>query len=251
MTSKPNILTVVPARYASSRFPGKIIAPLAGKPLVLHAYERALEATMVGEVIIAADDQKVVDALKPYGANVVMTRNDHPCGTDRIAEVVANRPEVDLVVNVQGDEPLLAGEVIDATIQPLLDDPEVCMSTARVLITTDEERANPNATKVVCDQRGRALYFSRECIPTVRDKANYPAPPPCHWCHLGLYVYRRDFLLEFAKMPPTPLEKLESLEQLRALENGFPIAVIDTTYEGIGVDTPEDLARVAKIMAEG
>lgn len=245
--STGKILTVVPARYASSRFPGKIIELVAGKPLVLHAYERAQQASLVTEVLIAADDPRIVDALKPFGARVVLTRPDHPSGTDRIAEVAA-QIEADVVVNVQGDEPLIHGETIDACIRPLLDDPEVVMSTARVLITEPAKITNPNVVKVICDTRGRALYFSREPIPHIRDAAERAQAPACYWEHVGLYAYRRDFLLAYARMPQTPLERLEKLEQLRALENGYRIAVIDTDYEGVGVDTPEDLARVRAIL---
>ena len=246
-SSNKKILTVVPARYASSRFPGKIIEMVAGKPLVLHAYERAQSASLVTDVVIAADDQRILDALAPFGANVVMTSVDHPSGTDRIAEV-AEKIEADLVVNVQGDEPLIHGETIDATIRPLLEDPEVVMSTAQILITDPEKLSNPNVVKVISDVRGRALYFSRACIPVIRDAEVRASNPPCHWEHVGMYVYRRDFLLAYAKMPQTPLEKLESLEQLRAIENGYKIAVVDTDYEGVGVDTPEDLARVRAIL---
>ena len=245
---QPRILTVVPARYRSVRFPGKIIAPLAGKPLVAHTYARACEAALSGEVVVATDAPEVAEALAPYDIPVVMTRADHPSGTDRIAEVAASRA-VDIVVNVQGDEPLLNPEIIDATVRPLLEDPEVMMSTARHLIHDPAQIANPNSVKVICDARGRAIYFSRAAIPFIRDAVDREAAPPCYWEHIGLYVYRRDFLLAYAKMPQTPLEKLEKLEQLRAIENGFPIAVVDTEYEAVGVDTPEDLERVAALLA--
>ncbi len=243
----PRILTVIPARYASTRFPGKIIAPLAGKPLVAHTYTRAIQARLVSEALVAADDPKVRDALVPLGIPVVMTRPDHPSGTDRIAEVAAHR-DADIVVNVQGDEPLIDPSTIDAAIRPLLERPEVMMSTARVLLTDPEEIANPNVVKVVCDTRGDALYFSRCPIPYIRDAADRAQSPRCHWQHIGLYVYRRDFLLQYAKMPQTPLEKLEKLEQLRVLENGFKIAVVETGYEALGVDTPEDLERVRALL---
>ncbi len=242
------VLTVVPARYASTRFPGKIIEPLAGKPLVLHAYERAKTAALVSDVVIAADDGRIVEALAPFGARVVMTRADHACGTDRIAEV-AEKEDAELIVNVQGDEPLIHGETIDAAIRPFLSDPELCMSTARVRLSDPADITNPNVVKCITDVNGYALYFSREPIPHVRDEADRQAGPRCHWKHLGLYVYRRDFLLRFAKMPQTPLEKLEKLEQLRALENGYKIAVVDTEYEGIGVDTPEDLEQVKAMLS--
>jgi 3-deoxy-manno-octulosonate cytidylyltransferase (CMP-KDO synthetase) len=244
---RPRILAVIPARYASTRFPGKIIAPLAGKPLVLHAYERALEASLVSEALIATDDEKVVEALSPFGATVMMTRKDHPSGTDRLAEV-AGKVSADILVNVQGDEPLIDPHTIDATIQPLLDHSDVAMATARRRITRTEQINDPNAVKVVCDRNGRALYFSRARIPFIRDTADSAAAAECYWEHVGLYVYRREFVLEYARMPQTPLEKLEKLEQLRVLENGLPIAVVDTEYESIGVDTPEDLERVRRLL---
>lgn len=241
------VLAVIPARFASTRFPGKIIAPLAGKPLVVHTYEQARKAHLVSEVVVAADDTRVVDALRPFDVPVVMTRPDHPSGTDRIAEVAAGSA-ASVIVNVQGDEPLIDPNTIDAAVKPLLEQPDIPMSTARRLITTPEDIDNPNVVKVICDQRGRALYFSRSTIPYIRDQADKVESPQCYWQHIGLYVYRRDFLLAYAKMAQTPLERLEKLEQLRVLENGYPIAVVDTAYNSIGVDTPEDLERVRSML---
>lgn len=238
--SKPRVLGVVPARYASTRFPGKIIASLAGKPLVLHAYERAKRAHLIDDVIIAADDERVRDVIVPFGARVVMTRPEHPTGTDRIAEAVAGE-DADIIVNVQGDEALIDPATIDAAIAPLLECPEIMMSTARRRILDPGLVGNPNIVKVICDQRGRAIYFSRSVIPHIRDESDWAAAKECYWQHIGLYVYRREFLLRFAGLPQTPLERLEKLEQLRAVEHGFPIAVIDTEYDGRGVDVPEDL----------
>lgn len=246
-TENPRVLCVVPARFASTRFPGKIIVPLAGKPLVLHAYERAQRAILVDETLIAADDPAIADAVAPYGARLVMTRPDHPSGTDRIAEV-AESHTAEIIVNVQGDEALIDPATVDAAVQALLDHPEAVMSTARHRITDPELIADPNAVKVVCDAEGRALYFSRSPIPHIRDAADRHAAATCYWQHVGLYVYRRDFLLRYAKMPQTPLEKLEKLEQLRVLENGFGIVVVDTEYRGVGVDTPADLERVRAIL---
>lgn len=241
------ILAVIPARFLSTRFPGKVIAPLAGKPLVLHAYQRACEASLVTEAVIATDDAKVVEALTPYGAQVVMTRPDHPSGTDRIAEV-AEASDADIIVNVQGDEPLIDPATIDAAIRPLLESDGVPMATVRHRITDPQDVADPNVVKVVCDARGRALYFSRSPIPCVRDARDGDQRQPPYWQHVGLYAYRRAFLLAYGQMAPTPLEKLEKLEQLRALENGYPIAVVETEYRSIGVDTPEDLERVRRIL---
>lgn len=244
----PVVLGVIPARYGSTRFEGKVVAPLAGKPVVVHVYERALRASLVSRAIIATEDERVREAVAPFGVEIAMTRADHPSGTDRIAEVVANT-DAEIIVNIQGDEPLIDPRVIDATIQPLLDDPAVPMSTARCRIPDQESVDNPNVVKVVCDARGRALYFSRWPIPYVRGEKP-KAAFGCYWQHIGLYVYRRDFLLEYARMAPTPLELLEKLEQLRALENGYTIAVVDTEYVSVGVDTPEDLKRVEELLEQ-
>jgi len=242
----PKILAVIPARYASTRFPGKMIAPLAGKPLVYHTYLRACEARLVAETVVATEDERVAAALRPLGVRVVMTRADHPSGTDRVAEVAAGS-DAAIIVNVQGDEPLIEPEVIDAAIRPLLEDPAVDIATARCMISDQALVENPNVTKVVCDARGRALYFSRCPIPYIRDAADRENPR-CYWQHIGLYVYRRDFLLEYATLPPTPLERLEKLEQLRALEHGRAIAVVETEYRSVAVDTPEDLEEVRARM---
>ncbi len=239
------VLAVIPARFASTRFPGKIIAPLAGKPLVVHTFERTRQARLVDEVIVATDDARVAAAVAPYGVPVAMTRGDHPSGTDRIAEVAA-RSDAAIVVNVQGDEPLIDPNTIDAAIRALLDDASLPMATVRRLIADRAFVDDPNVVKVVCDIRGRAIYFSRHAIPYVRDAVERAAA--CHWQHIGLYAYRRDFLLRYAKLPQTPLEKLENLEQLRVLENGFDIAVVDTQYESIGVDTPEDLEKARALI---
>lgn len=241
----PNVLAVIPARYASTRFPGKVIAPLAGRPLVVHVCERAAQAGLVSDVLVATDDERVAEAVSPHGFRVVMTRPDHPSGTDRIAEAVAGS-DAGIIVNVQGDEPLIDPATIDDAIRPLLEDPALPMSTARCRITAPDAIDNPNVVKVVCDRRGRALYFTRWPIPYVRDAGGVDHAEPCYWQHIGLYVYRRDFLVEYARMAPTPLEKLEKLEQLRALENGYPIRVVDTEYVSIGVDTPEDLEQVRR-----
>ena len=243
---RPQVLAVIPARYASTRFPGKVLAPLAGKPLVVHTYERTRQARLISETVIATDDARVADAVAPYDCRVVMTRPEHPSGTDRIAEVAATT-DADIIVNVQGDEPLIDPATIDAAIQPLLDDGALPMATARVRIRDWDDVRSPHVVKVVCDGQGRALYFSRAPIPHVRD-AGDSAAPDCYWQHVGLYVYRRAFLLKYAQWAPTPLEKLEKLEQLRVLEHGYPIAVVDTAYRSIGVDTPDDLERVRALI---
>jgi 3-deoxy-manno-octulosonate cytidylyltransferase (CMP-KDO synthetase) len=240
-------LAVIPARFASTRFPGKMLAELAGKPLVWHAWNQARSASLVDEAVVAIDDERIAAALAPYDVPVVMTRADHLCGTDRIAEVVEARA-VDLVVNVQGDEPLIAPTTIDRVVQALLDDPEVPMATARRLMTDPEAVLDANNVKVVCDERDRALYFSRHPIPYVRDAESVSTSSRHYWHHYGLYGYRRDFLLAYAAWEPTPLEMAEKLEQLRVLEHGYPIAVVEADYDCIGVDSPEDLARVKGMM---
>lgn len=216
---------------------------------MLHAYERASKASFVTEVVVATDDERVVEALIPFGVRTLMTKPDHVSGTDRVAEV-AKDWDGEFVVNVQADEPLVDPQTIDAAVVPLIEHAGLSMATVRRRIVDPSEIADPNVVKVVCDMRGRALYFSRWPIPYVRDAREPQAAPPCHWKHLGLYVYRKEFLLHFSKLPQTPLEQLEKLEQLRAIEHGFAIAVVETEHDSIGVDTPEDLERVSVLLKE-
>ncbi|HTX34414.1 MAG TPA: 3-deoxy-manno-octulosonate cytidylyltransferase [Bryobacteraceae bacterium] len=237
------ILGVVPARFASSRFPGKVLAPISSKSMLQHVFERASLARYLTSTIIATDDQRVYDAARGFGAPVRMTRSDHPSGTDRVAEV-ASAESASIVVNIQGDEPLIDPDAIDAAILPLIHDSEVAMATLKKRIEDPREIGDPNVVKVVTNRAGDAIYFSRCPIPFVRD----PAAPGMHFKHIGLYVYRRDFLLSYSSLPIGPLERAERLEQLRALENGHPIRVVETEYESVGVDTPEDLARVARLF---
>lgn len=222
---------------------------LHGKPLVYHTYLRACRAKLVGRVVVAADDTRIKDNLEALGVPVIMTRPDHPSGTDRLAEVAMEAPE-DIIVNVQGDEPLLDPEVVDAAVIRLASDPEVVASTACHRLTDPDDIRNPNMVKVLRDLEGNALYFTRAAAPHVRDAADLSeaAAMQVYYKHIGLYVYRKDFLLQYAAMPATPLEKLEKLEQLRILEHGYKMAVVETDYTGIGVDTPEDLKRVARFM---
>ena len=245
--AKLQVLAVIPARYASTRLPGKVLMEVAGKPIVQHVYDRTCHAHLVDDVVVATDDERVVGALKRFGTNVVMTSPDHPSGTDRIAEVAASS-SAEIIVNVQGCEAIIDPRMIDEAIQPLLDDPNVLMATLKHRITDQSEIDDPNVVKVVTDKRNRALYFSRAPIPAVRDIADRKARQRCYFKHIGLYVYRRDFLLSYAKMAPTPLEKLEKLEQLRALENGFEIVVIETQYDSVGVDTMESFERVKQLL---
>jgi len=209
--------------------------------MLQHVYERASQARYLTKVIIATDDRQIYDAARSFGALVQMTRADHLSGTDRVAEVASADP-ADVIVNIQGDEPLIDPEAIDAAALALLDDDELPMGTLKKRIEDPEEITNPNVVKVVTDRAGDAIYFSRCPIPYVRDGSII------HYKHIGLYVYRRDFLLGYSELPVGPLEQVERLEQLRALENGYRIRVVETEYDSLGVDTPEDLERVARLF---
>jgi 3-deoxy-manno-octulosonate cytidylyltransferase (CMP-KDO synthetase) len=212
--------------------------------MLQHVFERARASKYLSEVIIATDDVRIAGAAQSFGAPVRMTRADHPSGTDRVAEV-ASSTSADVVVNIQGDEPLLDPSAIDVAILSLLDDPDVPMVTLKKRIENPDEISNPNVVKVITDRLDRAIYFSRLPVPYVRDA---DAPSMTRFKHVGLYVYRRDFLLSYPELPVGPLEQAERLEQLRALENGFPIRVAETEYESLGVDTPEDFERVSKLF---
>ena len=244
------ILGVIPARFASSRFPGKVLAQIASKSMLQRVYERASLARYLTATIIATDDERIYDAARSFGARVVMTRADHVSGTDRVAEA-ASAENAELVVNIQGDEPLIEPAAIDAAILPLAHDPAIVMGTLKKAIEDPREVTDPNVVKVVTDRNGDAIYFSRCPIPFERGQAR----PGTHFKHIGLYVYRRDFLLEYSALPVGPLEQAERLEQLRAIENGYRIRVVETEFESLGVDTPEDLERVCKLfeatMAQG
>lgn len=242
-----NILGIIPARYASTRFPGKPLHLIAGKPLIQHVVEQCQRTKSLSEVIVATDDDRIRAVAEKF-CRVEMTRADHPSGSDRIAEV-ASRCPCDAVVNVQGDEPLIDPAVIE-TVANALQGNE--MSTAATPIKELGEYDNPNVVKVVVNVAGRALYFSRRTIPFVRDAASLPVAGQLaafpFLKHLGIYGYRRDTLLRLVKFPVSKLEEAERLEQLRALDNGIQIAVAQVDYESIGVDTPEDVARVEKIL---
>jgi len=237
--AQPSVVAIIPARYASTRFPGKALADLAGRPMIEHVYRRVAEARSLHGVIVATDDDRIRLAIEAFGGAVRMTSASHESGTDRVAEVAATL-SCDLVVNVQGDEPLIEPAMIEEAIAPFTTDAGLLMSTLRRRIEDEAQAANPHVTKVVVDADGYALYFSRAPIPFVRD----PAAGTPLFRHIGLYVYRRGFLLELASQSPTPLERVEALEQLRALERGVRIKTIETRYDSIGVDTPEDLDRV-------
>jgi 3-deoxy-manno-octulosonate cytidylyltransferase (CMP-KDO synthetase) len=256
MSSQPTIenqpstmsaIAVIPARFGSTRFPGKPLACETGKPLIQHVVERACAASRIAQVIVATDDELIADAVRAFGGDVCMTRSDHPNGTSRIAEVVESMPadRSQIIVNVQGDEPEIEPVLIDQLVDGLIADTEAPMATLASDFTNDEDPADPNIVKVVTDVNGRALYFSRALIPCARDGVR-PTPP---LKHPGLYAYRRNFLLNYATLRATPAEQAEQLEQLRALEHGFAIAVIKAQVLHHGIDTPEQYAAFVKRCA--
>ena len=237
-----DILCVIPARYSSTRLPGKPLAMIAGKPMIQHVYERASRAQRPKKVLVATDHPLVYEAVEGFGGRAIMTSPHHPTGTDRLAEVAEKFPEVDLIINVQGDEPLIPPEIIDDLAQAFDQNQDLQMAT--LMTEMDEsEYSTPSAVKVVTDLEGYALYFSRSLLPFPRSDAGIPV-----YKHIGIYAYRRDFLLKFAKLSPTPLEATESLEQLRALEHGYKIKVLKTDFKSIGVDTMEDLEKVNLLL---
>ncbi len=238
------VLCVIPARYASTRLPGKPLKDIAGKPMICRVYDRASEAEKIAAAIVATDDERIYEAVRQHGGQAVMTRKDHPTGTDRLAEVAEKYPDADLIINVQGDEPLIEPSLIDELAAAFEEDAALQMATVCTEIQDKEEQENPNNVKVVMDKNGYALYFSRSLMPYPRH-AGTPV-----YKHIGIYAYKRDFLLRYAKMEETPLEHAESLEQLRALENGYRIKVIKTPYRFVGVDTEEDLAKVNEIFRQ-
>ncbi|HMC65858.1 MAG TPA: 3-deoxy-manno-octulosonate cytidylyltransferase [Gemmataceae bacterium] len=237
---------VIPARYASKRLPGKPLLRETGKYLIQHVYERACQARAAAQVLVATDDPRIVAAVESFGGKVVLTRRDHPSGTDRVAEVARNL-DADVVINLQGDEPLIDPAALDLLPDLLEHDPSADLATLAVPITSLADWLNPSCVKVVCDAAGRALYFSRSPIPFVRDgRPNLTALPPQFLQHLGLYAYRRDYLLQLAAAPPEPLEQLEKLEQLRVLSLGRRITVGVVRHACIGVDTYADYQRFVR-----
>ena len=244
--NRDRIVGVIPARYGSSRFEGKVIADIAGKPMIQWVYERASRSNTLDELLVAVDDVRVQSRVEGFGGRAVMTGAHHQSGTDRIAEVVEKMP-ADIIVNVQGDQPLIDPNMIDEAVRPMIDNPEIQMSTLKREIDK-EEFDDPGGVKVVVDDQDFALYFSRSLIP-------YPL---CDedvrvYEHVGLYVYRKEFLLELSKMPQGYLEKIESLEQLRVLERGYRILVVETKMDrraGVSVDTPEDIKKVERLITE-
>ncbi len=239
-----DIVAVIPARYASNRFPGKPLAMIMGKTMIEHVYLRVSACPRVNRVFVATEDTRIVQAVESFGGSAILTSSRHPSGTDRVAEAVGNLGG-DLILNVQGDEPLVEPEMMMLALEPLMADSSIPMASLKNPLTDPEEWSNPNVVKVVTDTQGFALYFSRAPIPFNRNAMGESA---ARFKHIGLYAYRRDALISLAKLPPTPLERTEKLEQLRALENGYRIAMSTTDRSPIGVDTPEDLAKVLKQM---
>lgn len=239
------ILGVIPARFASTRLMGKPLADIGGSPMIKHTYESASKSKLLNEIVIAVDDKKVEQVVKGFGAKAIFTPKTVKTGTDRIALAIKNLKDADLIVNIQGDEPFIKGEMIDQAIEPLLFDREVNVSTLAKKIESVEELKSPSVTKVVFDYNNYALYFSRWPIPYVRDaKTNLEKISNTDiYKHIGLYVFRRETLLKFTKLAQTDLEKVEKLEQLRLLENGIKIKIVVTEFETLAVDTPEDLKR--------
>jgi len=251
-------IVIIPARFGSSRFPGKPLALIQGEPMIWHVYQRCLGAKTIDEVWVATDDPRIYDAVDRRGGRAMMTRSDHPSGTDRVAEAAGAVP-CDIVINVQGDEPFIDPAIIDAVAAPLVENPEIVMATPIARIEMRETLFNPSVAKVVRDKNGFALYFSRSAIPFIRDSRLFEDKSLSEetvrkvleihsiYRHVGIYGFRRETLFRFCELPPSSLEKLEKLEQLRALENGIPVYTVIVDYRGIGVDTPEDLERLKKM----
>ncbi len=255
--SRPSIVGMIPARYAATRLPGKVLLDLAGKPMIQRVYERCARAELVDEVLVATDDERVRDCVLGFGGRVEMTSPDHSSGTDRLAEV-AGRRDCDVIVNVQGDEPMIDPAAIDAAVTPFLHDAQLQMGTIATPIESLEEHLDPAAVKVVVDADGWALCFSRAPIPYFRlepgeEQPDRPRRHPASGLmplkHIGMYVYRRDMLLWYASQSPSRLERTEGLEQLRVLEAGRGIRVVEVEYSPISVDTPADLERVRALLA--
>jgi len=253
------VTAIIPARYESSRLPGKALLKIGDKTMIRHVYERTSAASLVQETVVATDNERILKEIESFGGWAVMTSPEHPTGTDRIAEVAAGL-DAEIVVNVQGDEPLIEPEMVDQVARPLIEDPTVLMGSLKSRIKTYRELFDLGLNKVVVDNDDFALYFSHTPIPFCREEWTFDrwaelaasdAPPPGdYYGHVGIYSFRRDFLLHFASLPQTHLEDMEKLEQLRAMEHGYRIKVVTTEFEALGVDTPEDLERIRAIYAE-
>ena len=252
MAIESKVIAVIPARWGSSRFPGKPLALIKGKPMIQWVFEQTSKAKSVSEVIVATDDSRILDTVNNFGGNVIMTSANHESGTDRVAEVIRNK-NCEIVVNVQGDEPLIPPVNIDLVVQPLLQGIPESTVTLRILIKSYDNLLDRNITKVVVNKSSSALYFSKAMIPWDRDDIiqNSSVDPlkPFWYKHIGLYAYRKNFLMEFGSLPSSSLEQIEKLEQLRILENGYNIKVVETNLDSIGVDCIEDLVMIEKRLS--
>lgn len=246
--TSPKAIAIIPARYESVRFPGKALVDLGGKSMIQRVVERTAKAASVDRVLVATDDERIVEAVHTFGGEAVMTRGEHRSGTERLAEVAAH-VEKPVFVNVQGDEPLIDPSAIDLAIETLVEAPDVSVATLATPIMEPSMLMDPNVVKVVCDFDSNSLYFSRAPIPWMRDTA--ASVSPRYLKHIGVYVFRRDALLEFPTLPPGELERIEQLEQLRWLENGYQIRVAQTDYDSISIDVPEDVSRVVERLSGG
>ena len=244
MPTTSQIIGIIPARWASTRFPGKPLFPLCGKPLLQHVFERASKCKRLSALLVATDDERIKEAAESFGARVVLTSAEHPTGTDRIAEAAATCPEASHFINIQGDEPLIEPALVDQLADLLSADEGIDLITAASPIKEDAQLHDPNIVKVVLNERNEALYFSRAQIPYPRDDSAAQALR-----HIGLYGYRADFLQNFVTWPPAPIERAESLEQLRALHHGACIRVVLTDHEAIGLDTPEQVSLLENLLA--
>jgi 3-deoxy-manno-octulosonate cytidylyltransferase (CMP-KDO synthetase) len=241
-----SIYAFIPSRYGSTRFPGKPLAMIAGKPMIQHACGCALKCPDISDVYVVTDDERIMDCVKGFGGKGVMTRKDHPSGTDRIAEAseILGLKDDDIVVNIQGDQPVFRSSIISQMVKPLVEDKSIPMGTVKYRISDPSEINNSNIVKVVTDNNDFALYFSRWPIPFYRERPQVQD----YYKHLGFYAYRKRFILEFSQLPIAKLESAEKLEQLRAIENGFRIKVVETDFDSVEVDAPEDILKVEKLL---
>jgi len=247
-TTEPKIVAIIPARYHSNRFEGKPLALINGKPMIQHVVERAQQVALLSRVVVATDDERIARAVEAFGGSWVMTRSDHATGTDRLAEAAQKIgiSDHDVIVNIQGDQPLFPAEIVEQVARPLINDPALPMSTLIYKIIRPEEITDPNHVKTVFDCHGNALYFSRSPIPFQRDPGE--KEQPTYYKHLGFYAYRKGFLVTFVGLPEGQWERFEKLEQLRALEFGYTVRVVLTNHDSVEVDTPKDLVRVEQML---
>ena len=240
---------IIPARYEATRFKGKVLADINGKPMIQHVWENAKQAKSLDDLIVAADDERIIKAVKDFGGKAVFTAKGHQSGSDRLREIV-NPMDVDVIVNIQGDEPLLVPSMVDSLVSAVSADKNIPMASLMKRIENIEQAKDPNVVKVVVDKNSFALYFSRSPIPYVRDRDKIKDMPKLpYFKHIGLYAYTKDFLFVFGNLPESMLEQMEKLEQLRALESGYRIKMVETTFDTVGVDTPKDLEDVKRIIA--